>query len=227
MKRTVMVVALFCLLAFHGAMAFADVAENFKAGGVAFSGGGSLYYDGYTVFDTSNQWNYFSFSANVDIEFLTVDKLSIGIMPRISTTQTHTNDFNISGTFSYGLAVGAVYYFVSGSNNPFVPSIGISLGTDVYPGTGYTSAGVAYQNKSLTITPFVDLPVAFNLFLTQRTAVYLAFTPEIYFQTPLKDALGNSVTDNRTFLDRLGVDVTVGFGIRYFIPTRDKALIRL
>jgi hypothetical protein len=225
MKRACIVMAFFCLLAFPGVMAFSDIAENFKAGGASFSGGGSLYYDANTVFDTSNQWNYFSFSANLDVEFLTVDKLSIGLIPRVSTTQTHTNDFNISGTLSFGLAVGVTYYFVSG-NNALVPSIGIVLGTDVYPGVGYTSAGVSYPGKSLAINPFLNFPLALNWFLTQRTALYLAATPEIYFWTPLKDALGNAVTDNRTFLNRLGVDVTVGFGIRYFVPTRDKAIVK-
>lgn len=226
MKRTCMIVALFCLLALPGMTAFADVAENFKAGGVSFSGGGSLYYDAYTVFDTTNQWNYFSFSANLDVEFLTADNFSIGIIPRISTTQTHTNDLNISGTLSFGLAVGAVYYFVSGSNNPFVPSIGTVLGMDVYPGVDYTSAGVSFHNQGLAITPFVNFPLSVNWFLTQRAALYLAFTPEIYLDTPLKNALGNTVIDSRTFLERLGVDVTVGFGIRYFIPTKDKAITK-
>jgi hypothetical protein len=225
MKQVRMMMTLFCLLVLPGITAFSDIAENFKAGGVAFSGGGSFLYDGSVALDPANQFSYTSFSANVGVEFLAVDNLSISFIPSITTTKTHYDNNNVSGSLSFGAAADVTYYFLSGPNNPFVPAVGLGLGLVFIPGTDVMSGGITYTDQSLLIQPYLNLIFVLNWFLTQRTGLYLAFYPEVYMSVPVTGSNGNPVTDTRPFLNRLGFSATVGFGIRYFIPTRDKALI--
>ncbi len=226
MRKMCRLFLMIALVILAGAGAFAQTRDNFAGGGMELYGGASGYFDKSYVLDP----NALAFSANVSIspgfEVFVTDGLGFFLEPTFSFTRRYTDALNESNSASYGGTLGIDYYIVVGDSPIFVPSVGLSGGVFLLPGSWGARNGVSFSDKPLTIRWEIDLPVSLNFFVTDHIALYLRAYPTLRYSYLLTNIQGEPFTDTTPFMDRVGIYVNVQAGVRFFSPVRDRMFVK-
>ena len=209
-----------------GISAFAQTRDNFSARGIELYGGVTGFFDKNYVLDP----NAVSFSASVSVdpglEVFIADGLGFFFEPSFSFSRQYTDAFNEWNSLSYGATLGVDYWLLIGDNPIFIPSLGVSGGAFLVPGSWGVRSGDVYTNLPLTMRWEIGLPVSFNFFVTDHIALYLGVNPTLRISYLLTNTLGEPFTDTTPFMDRFGINVYARVGIRFFFPDRDVILVK-
>ena len=89
MKRSCLLVLLLSLVSCH--FAFADIADNFMAGGIAITGSGSFTDDVGDPSNSSNQYNHLTVTFSPTVTFYLIDFFALALAPTISYASNYTD----------------------------------------------------------------------------------------------------------------------------------------
>ena len=108
MKRSCCLTLLLCLITCP--VAFADIADNFMAGGIALTGSGSFSDDVGNPSSSSNQYNHLTVTFSPSATFYLIDFFAFTLSPTISYASNYTDSGDHIPSLSYGLSVGFSWY---------------------------------------------------------------------------------------------------------------------
>ena len=206
-KRTPLILVLMLCAAFLG---FAEVADNFKAGGIEFGANGMFQYAPlYALFSPSLTSSDFT-NAMVEIQaagnigFFPIDNLALSVQPSFYYIGVATD----VQTVLPAVSLCADYYFNLG--NSFVLSLGASAGA------GFAiSLENSSQKKALAFNLMPNVGAWY--FLNDRLAVYAKAAAKLGYILGLTDKYGEPEA-SVNFLDALTLGADVTIGLKYFIP---------
>jgi hypothetical protein len=229
MNRHACFVAVALLVALGAGPAFAQIGENFEPAGISLWGGGSLYFNVGYFLDPDFEDFYWSFEVSPGFDLLFVKNLSFYVNPWVSFASDKYYDSGIPGTvvdktLQFGLSGGLTYYLVRDpqASVGLVPAVGGGVGVWLDPDATDTLDGMDLTSDGLEVGAYLELVGRVYWFLNERLAPYVGVTPRAYYEIYYRDWDG-TVWDG-PFRERLMLDVSVAFGVSYWIPNKQAAL---
>ena len=246
MKRPGWLVLLVFLACIHPV--FGDIADNFMAGGIAFTGSGSFSDDVGNPSDPSNQYSHLTVSASPVVTFYLLDFFAFSVAPTVSYASNYNNGNYYQPVLTYGVSVGFTWYpyfdpthlmerlpdgsfFFDGNswmgnpNYPLVFALGFSSGPFVAQYfSGKYSSGVAYGGSmelSIHLTPSLGA----YYFISERYALDVILNPTV--SIPVMELYGASNSPTNFYpANDVQFTPSVSFGITFFVPWAERSQIR-
>ncbi|MGO9308483.1 MAG: hypothetical protein ACLQDL_05620 [Spirochaetia bacterium] len=232
-----------------GPPSFADIADNFMAGGIAFTGSGSLTDDVGDPSSSSNQYNHLTITISPTATFYLIDFFAFSISPSFSYASNYTDSGNHIPSLTYGLSLGFTWYpmfdpdhlivrlpgggfridprsWLYNPNYPLVFALGFAVGpalNQYLPGpydNGIKMFNGGSWQFNLRLTPTLGV----YYFVSERYALDFVLNPNLNIPVGITDSTGsptNNVPNNA-----LQLTFSASVGITLFIPWAERSLIR-
>lgn len=225
-KRLVVAALLLVLVAGFGA---AEIGENFEAAGISLWGGGSVFFDLGYFLDPDYEDFYWSVTVSPGFDFLVADNLALYVNPWLSFSGDKYYDGTIPGTvvdktLQFGASGGVMYYVVSDptASTGMVPGFGGGLGVSIDPDATDTLDGIDLMSDGLDVRAYLQLVGRLYWFLNDRLAPYVALAPRLDYIAYYRSWDG-TVWEGE-FADRLTLEVSLTFGMSFWIPNKKAVL---
>ncbi len=251
MRRSWWLIALVCLLAGPGA--FADIADNFMAGGIAITGNASLSDDLGDPTSSSNQGSHLTITVSPSATFYLINFFAFALSPSFSYASNYNNGNDYQPVLTYALSLGFAWYpyFDPGHlierlpggglwidvdswklnpNFPLVFDLGGSVGLALiqflpgkYAPNIYAPNGTPYDGGT-QFDILLTPSVGIYYFITERYALDLIVNPSI--RIPVGSS-GSSTSPNN-FPPNNSPELTfdASIGITFFVPWAERSQIR-
>jgi hypothetical protein len=229
-----------------GPCTFADIADNFMAGGIAFTGSGSFTDDIGNPTSASNQYSHLTITLSPVATFYLLDFFAFSVSPSFSYSSNYTNGGFYEPILSYGLSLGFTWYpyfdpahviqtlpdghlwidvnsWMLNPNFPLVLAVGFSVGpflNQYIPGK--YSDGTPYDGAfefNIRLTPSLGV----YYFISERYALDIILNPNI--SIPLYMYGSNSLVASYPIND-VQLTFSVSFGITFFVPWIERSQIK-
>jgi len=218
--------------------AFADIADNFMAGGIAFTGSGSFSDNIGNPADTSNQYSHLTITVSPVVTFYLLDFFAFSLSPSFSYASNYTDSNSYQPTLTYGVSVGFTWYpyfdpahffernsWMWNPNYPLILAFGVSAGPFVNQYlSGKYSNGTPYGG-SMQLAIHVTPSLGIYYFISERYALDLILNPTVSIPIRVFYGSSNSPTSFYPTSD-LQFTPTVTFGITFFVPWAERSEIR-
>jgi hypothetical protein len=222
MKKCILVLTV--MLGVSLPLLYADVGENFAKGGIGLSGSVSFYNNFYYFLDDTDERNYWSLDFAPNLEYFAADRFSVWLSPWLSYESMKYDADNIDRSVGYGFNIGGSYAFLRdpSAQKGTVASLGAALGLAFYPGLTDLVGGVDTPDKSMQVNLLLTFYPRLYIFVNDRLAPYVGFTPRLGYLLSYKDSTGTKV--DYTSRERLFGNITATLGIALFIPNSKASL---
>lgn len=221
----------------------AEVAENFEAGGFAISGsmGANFYFDYVPEINDVDNFSYY-LNFNPTFQIFLVRNLAFSISHSVSfnhqiyyysrfleldDTITYEKDLSEYYYLSFQvMRIGIDYFFHSIKlNNKVVPYIGSDVGLRLTPSIGSYYDEEFIEDKSVSVGFSLNNDIGVYFFVRDRIAVRITNSFNLNFDVELMDEEGNEIEDKK--IDEITLSTGVSIGFTYFIPRKDRSLIKV
>jgi hypothetical protein len=217
--------------------AVADIADNFMAGGIGFSGNGSFSDDVGDPTDSSNEYNHLTVSFNPSVVFYVVDFLAFAISPSFTYASNYTNSNNHIPSLTYGLGVGFSWFpmfdpghlFQKDSwkynpNYPLVFNLGFNVGVAMVQYLSGVVGGKTVSGDSLQLYVGLTPSIGIYYFISERYAVDLLFNPQLSIPVGVYASAGSPF--DYPPLNSAHFTYSASIGITVFVPWGELSLIK-
>jgi len=224
--RGLRVFFILALLLLITTLSYGGIGENFEKAGMAFWGGLNFSWDPNLILDDTDEKNDWTLRLKPGLDYYIADKLALWLSPSLNISSKQKNLNTITNQLTYGLTIGADYYFVSKPQavSGFVPGIGFTLGLNIDPGMDDTVGGAEVEDLTSSVSLKIGPAFRMNYFLTERVAILLRFLPTVSYRLSQKDNSGAVVA--LTFEERVYLDTDLYFGFAIYIPSKEASLIK-
>lgn len=222
MRTSTVVVAALVICA---ALGFAEVAENFEAGGLEF--GGEFLFEwipSYAIFDSAdraaNEGEYQLFvEGGASVGWFVIDRLSL--VAQLSSIyqrgRYQLSPKSVDQELSLGLFLGAEYYLPF--LRRFAASFGLNAGAYFISDLKDIDLGVKEDGSWSGLQWLVEPSVAGYLFLTDRLAPFVRLAPQFSYWRQLRSGgVKYEYPDGYEFIKDVYLDFRTTVGLKYFLP---------
>ena len=244
MKR----IAVFVLLAGLSAVgfrAFADIADNFMAGGIAITGNGSFSDDLGDPSNPANQYNHLTITLSPIISFYSFDFLAFTAAPSFSYASNYNDSGDHIPALTYGLSLGISWYlmfdpvhlitrtpdgylfmdpqsWMYNPNYPLVFNLAFSAGLTLnqYLPGDYRNGTKTFDGSmqfNVRLTPTIGI----YYFISERYALDLVLNPNVNIPIGIYDSTGSPT--NAPPLNGLQLTLSTTVGITFFVPWIERS----
>ena len=248
MRESCRLALLLCLLLICSHL-FADIADNFMAGGIAFTGSGSFTDNVGNPTTSSDQYNHITVTLSPVVTFYLIDFFAFNISPSFSYASNYTDSGDHIPSLSYGLSIGFSWYpyfdpshlivrlpeggfwidtnsWVQNPNYPLLLSLGFSVAPTLnqylageYDSGKYNYGGGGWQ-FNLRLTPSVGI----YYFISERYALDIILNPYIILPFNISDSTGSPM--NIVPVNDAQLVWSASLGITFFVPWGERSQIR-
>ncbi|MGA2477192.1 MAG: hypothetical protein ABSG63_00395 [Spirochaetia bacterium] len=227
---------------------FADIADNFMAGGIALTGSGSLSDNMGDPTNSSNQYNHLTITISPSAAFYLIDFLAFTVSPSFTYASNYTDSGNHIPSLSYALSVGLSWYpmfdpahlfqqlpgggywldpksWMYNPNFPLVLNFGFAVGLTLnqyLPGV-YNNGSKTFDGSmqfNVRLTPALGI----YYFISERYALDLILNPNVNFPIGIYDSTGSPT--NAVPANGFQVTFSASVGITLFIPWGERSLFK-
>jgi len=247
MKRYCWLIMLMYLVLI-GPSAFADIADNFMAGGIAFTGSGSFTDDVGNPGDSTNQYNHLTITLSPVVTFYLLDFFAFNISPSFSYASNYTDSGDYIPSLSYGLSVGFSWYpyfdpahlierlpdgglwidtnsWMLNPNFPLVFALGFSVGVTLNQYlAGEYADGKTFDGSSLQFNVRLTPSLGIYYFISERYALDLILNPYVNIPVDISDSTGSPM--NYAPLNGSQLVWSASVGITFFVPWAERSQIK-
>jgi|GEM_PF-3997772 len=228
---------------------FADIADNFMAGGIALTGSGSFSDNVGDPSSSSNQYNHLTLTLSPSAAFYLVDFLAFTLSPTFSYSSNYTDSGDHIPSLSYGLSLGVSWYpmfdpdhlivrlpdggfrldprsWMYNPNYPLVCNLGFSVGLTLnqYLPGDYNNGTKTFSGGSMQFNIRLTPTLGVYYFISERYALDLILNPNVNIPVGIYDSTGSPTNNVPT--NALQLTFSASVGITLFIPWGERSLFK-